>query len=129
MMSQMGATMNCTLASWPGCKPGTKEGPCLAAQRGPPNLFGPLQLWSKPQPGGAAAVFINSQGSTWGNQQEQASTVASFKASEIPGLKQSSSYTVRDVWNHTDLPNANGNITTDPIAPGDSRMYLLTPAK
>jgi hypothetical protein len=126
MMSQMGATMNCTLASWSGCHPGTKEGPCLAAQRAPPNLFGPMQLWSKPQPGGAAAVFINSQGSTWGNQND-ATTAASFKASEIPGLKQSASYKVRDVWNHTDLPNTNGDFATDAIAPGDSRMYLLTP--
>lgn len=35
-------------------------GPCLVPRRGAPNKYGPLQLWSKPQPGGTAAVFIQS---------------------------------------------------------------------
>ena len=35
-------------------------GPCMVPRRGAPNKYGPLQLWSKPQPGGTAAVFIQS---------------------------------------------------------------------
>ena len=100
-------------------------------QRGSPNLFGPMQLWSKPQPNGAAAVFINNQGSTWGNN-NAGFTVASFKPSELPGLKQSAAgYTVKDLWNHTSLPGVQGkgdaSITTDAIHAGDSRFYLVTP--
>eukprot|EP01045_Picozoa_sp_COSAG04_P003440 COSAG04_NODE_140_length_23600_cov_1779.264414_8_plen_50_part_00 len=36
---------------------------------------------------------------------------------------------VRDIWNRSDLPDATGSVTTDEIAPGDSRFYLLSPAK
>ena len=37
-------------------------GPCLVPQRGPPNKYGPLQLWSKPQPG--AGTLTNMDYST-----------------------------------------------------------------
>ena len=125
LVSQMGALYNSS-----GQKPGTPTGPCLVPQRGAPNLFGPLQLWSKPQPNGAAAVFINSQGSTWGNNGVDGA-VASFKPSEIPGLRQGApSYKVRDIWNRADLPAWKGDAPyeTGAIAAGDSRLYLLTPA-
>ena len=57
---------------------------------------------------------------------------ASFKPSELPGLKQSAAgYTVKDLWNHTSLPGVQGksdaSITTDAIHAGDSRFYLVTP--
>ena len=44
--------------------------PIQVPQRGPPNMFGPLQLWSKPQPGGATAVFVQSTSTTWGNNKQ-----------------------------------------------------------
>ena len=50
-------------------------------------MFGPLQLWSKPQPGGGAAVLVASIGSTWGNDNTR-SSAATFALSEIPGLPQ-----------------------------------------
>jgi hypothetical protein len=103
------------------------DGPCLAARRGSPNIFGPLQLWSKPQPRDTAAVFIQATGSTWGNNNVDHS-VASFELAEIPGLPAGTTKVhVRDIWNRADLPDAVETITTDPIAPGDSRFYLLTP--
>ena len=70
--------------SWATDPPTDVDGPCLVPQRGPPNMFGPLQLWSKPQPGGAA-VLVASIGSTWGNDNTR-SSAATFALSEIPGL-------------------------------------------
>ena len=73
--------------SWATDPPTDVDGPCLVPQRGPPNMFGPLQLWSKPQPGGGAAVLVASIGSTWGNDNTR-SSAATFALSEIPGLPQ-----------------------------------------
>ena len=129
IVSQMG------VEAWRSSKSWTKDpppsgtaGPCLVPQRGPPNKYGPLQLWSKPQPGGTAAVFIQSTMSTWGNNND-AHSVATFTLAEIPGLPAGTkTVKVRDIWNHVDLADVSGEMSTDLIAPGDSRFYLLTPA-
>ena len=62
-------------------------------------MFGPLQLWSKPQPGGGAAVLVASIGSTWGNDNTR-SSAATFALSEIPGLPQVSKQRLRslELW-------------------------------
>ena len=132
LVSQMGVYTWKSQQKWP--KPGVPvpagvAGPCFAPQRGPPNKFGPLQLWSKPQPDGAVAVFVQSTGSTWGNA-GQANAVATIKLSELPGLAVGTTKVkVRDLWNHADLPDASGGeVVSDPIDEGDSRFYLLTPA-
>lgn len=130
LMSQMGAQLRHarrTQQHPPADASVVANGPCLAAQHGSPNIFGPMQLWSKPQPQHSAAVFIQATGSTWGNNNFEYS-VASFELAEIPGLPATTSRVhVRDIWNHVDLPDAENTISTDPIAPGDSRFYLLTP--
>ena len=54
-------------------------------QRGSPNYFGPLQLWSKPQPGGAVAIFVQSTTCTWGNE-GQGGAIAAVQLSELPRL-------------------------------------------
>ena len=84
LVSQMGAVAWSQGHSWATDPPAGVDGPCLVPQRGPPNMFGPLQLWSKPQPGGAA-VLVASIGSTWGNDNTR-SSAATFALSEIPGL-------------------------------------------
>ena len=59
----------------------------------------------------------------------RADSIATFSLDEIPGLpKGTQKVKVRDIWNHADLPDATREISTDLIAPGDSRFYLLTPA-
>lgn len=107
--------------------PQSADGPCLVPQRGPPNKFGPLQLWSKPQPGGAVAVFVQSTGTTWGNE-GQAGATATIQLSELPGMAPGTTKVkVRDIWGKQDLPDATKEVRTDPIDAGDSRFYLLTP--
>jgi|EP01047_Picozoa_sp_COSAG01_P058496 hypothetical protein len=132
LVSQMGVHTWKSQQKWP--KPGVPvpagvAGPCFAPQHGPPNKFGPLQLWSKPQPDGAVAVFVQSTGSTWGNA-GQPGAAATIKLSELPGLAAGTTKVkVRDLWNHADLPDASdGEVVSDPIDEGDSRFYLLTPA-
>eukprot|EP01046_Picozoa_sp_COSAG06_P104361 COSAG06_NODE_50552_length_318_cov_0.570776_1_plen_100_part_01 len=60
-------------------------------------MFGPLQLWSKPQPGGGAAVLVASIGSAWGNDNTR-SSAANFALSEIPGLPQVSKQRLLSLW-------------------------------
>jgi len=38
------------------------DGLCVAGRRGVPNPYGPLQLWSKPLKGNAAAVLLANRG-------------------------------------------------------------------
>ena len=86
-----------------------------------------IQLWSKKQPGGRAAVLVVNSGSAWGNEGQ---TIGSFNfsLSEIPGLAPDvKTVAVRDVWNGKDLGEATGVVTTDAIVPGDNRLYLLAP--
>ena len=86
-----------------------------------------IQLWSKAQPSGTAAVLVINIGSTWGNA---AQTIGSFNfsLSEIPGLaSEVKTVTVREVWSGKDLGEATGVVTTDAIMPGDNRLYLLAP--
>ena len=133
LVSQLGVQTWAKQNNYP--KPGTMPvpagtaGPCLAPQRGPPNKFGPLQLWSKPQPGGSVAVFVQSTGSTWGNSGQGGASMT-IKLSELPGLAAGTTKVkVRDLWKRVDLPDASGGqIISDPIDEGDSRFYLLTPA-
>jgi hypothetical protein len=127
LVSQMGAQLRNAAAGAKKPVPAVADGPCLVARRGSPNIFGPMQLWSKPQPQHSAAVFIQATGSTWGNNNVEDSA-ATFTLAEIPGLPAGTQKVhVRDIWNHADLPDAEGTISTDPIEPGDSRFYLLTP--
>jgi hypothetical protein len=73
------------------------------------------------------SICLTWQGSTWGNNNVNDAT-ATFTLAEIPGLAAGTTQvTVRDIWNHVDLPDVTGTMTTDLIAPGDSRFFLLTP--
>ena len=88
-----------------------------------------LQLWSKPQPGGAAAVLVLSIGSTWGNHPQDVPSVT-VNLAKIAGLANpAGKFKVRDIWNHADLPAASGGeLITGPIKGGDSAFFLITPA-
>ena len=71
---------------------------------------------------------IQSTGSTWGNNNVYDADFT-FTLNEIPGLPEGTKKVkVRDLWNHVDLPDVSGGMTTDLIKPGDSRFFLLTPA-
>ena len=84
-----------------------------------------MQLWSKPQPGGAVAVFVQSTASAWGNE-GRAGATATVKLSELPGLAAGTTKVkVRDIWARRDLPDATGGeVLTGPIDAGDSVFYL-----
>ena len=91
-----------------------------------PNDFGPLQLWTKPQPGGAAAVFINNVGATWGDF-PQVVPPQTIKLTDIGGIDATKAFKVRDIWNHADIAHVSGELVTPHIPEGDSLFYLLTP--
>ena len=99
---------------------------CIVAKHGRSNQFGPLQLWFKPQPGNAAAVFIQNTGNTWGSH-GQDQVPLTIELAELPGVDPSMTYKVRDIWKHADLPSITKELVTDYINLGDSRFYLLTP--
>ena len=71
------------------------NGQCVAALRGKPSPYGPMQLWAKPLVGGAVAVLLANRGSS----QDPAVSVT-VDLSELPGLKSSEAYRVRDLWKH-----------------------------
>eukprot|EP00928_Gymnodinium_smaydae_P012041 TRINITY_DN14393_c0_g8_i1.p1 TRINITY_DN14393_c0_g8~~TRINITY_DN14393_c0_g8_i1.p1 ORF type:complete len:574 (-),score=60.91 TRINITY_DN14393_c0_g8_i1:567-2246(-) len=77
------------------------------------------QLWMKPQPNGAAAIFAFSTGS-WPS--------VSFEVDLVKlGLTDGMRYAVRDIWNHVDLAQVSGKLSTGAISNHDSVFYLLTP--
>lgn len=99
-------------------------GRCLAARHGVPNPFGPLQLWSKPLPGGAAAVLVM-------HRDAAGDPVPVFvPLADLPGLdlKLGTKVGVRDLWAKKDLPplDADGTLEIS-VAGGDSTFLLLAP--
>lgn len=81
------------------------------------------QLWAKPQPRGAVAVFALNAGS--------ATTVAlEISLEKDLGLPAAGTYGVRDIWSHVARPDAlpgSGVLLTGPIKNHDSKFFLLTP--
>jgi len=78
------------------------------------------QVWAKPQPGEAMAVFV-------------VNSLLSSKAFEIDLNKDLNmtgrSYHVRDLWGRQDLPGIVAKtLVVDPVVNHDSRMYLVKPA-
>jgi hypothetical protein len=80
-----------------------------------------LQLWAKPQPKGAVAVYVinNHQSNTYTNIEVALAAV---------GVK-SASATARDIWAREDLPAVKGGVLKlETLWPRDSAFVLLTPA-
>ncbi|CAE7201561.1 Slc12a5 [Symbiodinium sp. CCMP2592] len=90
---------------------------CVRALHGLPTAFGPLQLWAKPQPEGAAVLLLN-RGSA-------AMLSAQVELSEL-GLEPARNYRVRDLWARRDLRPVSGSITME-AASGDSQLLHLAP--
>ena len=84
----------------------------------PPAYSENYQVWAKPLPNAAVAVFVLSNGVT-------TPQAVPFTFTEV-GLKATTA-TVRDVWGHKDLPDASGSFSTDSFGGVDSRFYVLTP--
>ena len=80
------------------------------------------QAFSKPLPGGAAAVLVLNHG-------HGVLPAMDLPLAGIPGLQPSSaSFTVRDAYAHTDLPPATGGLLHIPdIQSHDSVFYKLAP--
>jgi len=78
------------------------------------------QLWAKPQPGGAVAVFAFNAGTA---------ASASFEIDLVHdlGLQVRRNYSVRDIWAHKDMLAVHGALSTGVIANHDSRFYVLKP--
>lgn len=103
-----------------------KDNVCIAARNTTPTPDpspvgeNVVQLWTKPQPNGAMAVFfISSQDSTGKNS----SYTVTFKELNIT----TSSASVRDIWQHKDLGVFQNQFTTDVFGGLDSRFYLVSP--
>ena len=106
-------------------------GQCMAAQRGKPSPYGPMQLWAKPLEGGALAILLANRGSAGGAEAD--AVAATVSLSELPGGlgKAGAKYTVRDLWAHKDVPVAgvlseDGALTLK-AAPQGSEFYVITP--
>mmetsp|Transcript_69541 Transcript_69541/g.148735 ORF Transcript_69541/g.148735 Transcript_69541/m.148735 type:complete len:743 (+) Transcript_69541:45-2273(+) len=134
-----------SLAPGESCDPNIRPGPtqsfsigdgsmlragaqCVAARHGSPSPFGPLQLWAKPQPGGAVAVLLlnrNVPGDT-------AILGATVELAELPGLALPTTpggrVRVRDIWARQDrAPLEVGDPLHLSAAAGDSQFLLLAP--
>lgn len=111
-----------------------------------PAQIGAQQVWAKPQPGGAWAIFLlNSNNSTAMHSKIPLSALnisSSIEHTADHSSSSSSSYsagagtgavTVRDIWARKTLPSSpaiisQGMFTPPAIPPYDSAFYLLTPA-
>lgn len=97
-------------------------GQCLVArENGPSPDSGKIQLWAKPQPRGALAVFLLSN-------QDVTATNASVVVDLVHDLNMTGPVTIRDVWNHQDLGTHSGTFATDAFGYHDSRFYVVSPA-
>jgi len=103
------------------CTSGSGHDPrCASAESGSPSGTGVLQVWAKPQPKNAMAIFVIN-----GANEAPAQVVTlTFKTFNMT----SSSYAARDIWNHKDLGTFSTQFVTDAINGYDSRFYLFTPA-
>lgn len=83
----------------------------------------PLQLWAKPQPGGAIAVFLVNMLTPWAHS---AVSVTVHFAKEL-GLKSGATYSIRDVWRRSDV--GVGKSLSVQLDGYDSVLFLLSPKK
>jgi len=101
------------------------ETQCIAALRGEPSPFGPIQLWAKPLAGGSVAMLLAHRGGG-----DEPATTVRVDLNELPQIG-SGTYIARDVWQHADVPNAIINGThMDLVVKGQgSVFYVLRPTK
>lgn len=102
-------------------------GQCMAALRGKPSPYGPMQLWAKPLQGGAVAVLLANRGTTGDVVQ------ATVSLAELPGgLGAGSKYTIRDLWKHQHVSTvgvlSDGGFLTMKAAPQGSEFFVITPS-
>eukprot|EP01044_Picomonas_judraskeda_P003701 COSAG03_NODE_311_length_9123_cov_2.643506_8_plen_435_part_00 len=102
-------------------------GQCMAALRGAPSPYGPMQLWAKPLQGGAVAVLLANRGTTGGVVE------ASVSLADLPGGLGTAGvkYTIRDLWMHRTIPSAgvlsaDGSLTMK-APPQGSEFFIITP--
>ena len=80
-----------------------------------------MQIWAKPQPGGAAAIFVvNADASS-------SSLDFAISLSEL-GMVGVTSAQVRDIWNHRDLDVAIDQVTGS-VTARDSIFLLISPIR
>lgn len=128
------------LASGQDCDPSRRPGPtqtisfgtvggfhagalCAAVRHGRPSPFGPLQLWAKPQPGGAVAIALLNRASTG-----SPTVMVDVPLKDLPGLPLRKRVLVRDIWERHDLLPVEGIALSVSVQGGDSRLLLLKPA-
>jgi hypothetical protein len=103
--------------------------PCLAAQTAiPPLLAGPIQVWAKPQPSGAVAVFVVHMGQMESSIPHTNQTVT-ISFARIPWMKAAQKYKVRDLHSRQDLGGEHLDHWTldSPLMPVASRMLMFSP--
>ena len=82
-----------------------------------------MQIWAKPQPAGAIAMYILHSGV------DETPTNVTVELGRVPWYDARQSYLVRDVYARADLGTARGaSYALRPLlAPRSSRMLLFTP--
>jgi len=81
----------------------------------------PVQVWVKPQPKGALAVYVVNPVANSTN----ADVEVSFADLGLP--QSAATATVRDIWSRSDLATATGSVLKASVPAMDSVFYLLTP--
>lgn len=97
---------------------------CVAGRHGAPSSFGPMQMWTKPLPGGALALVLLNRAKT-----DSRAVDVSVELKDLPGFESHTStpVRVRDVWTRKDLGKLKGEALQLVVPGGDSRFILLTP--
>eukprot|EP00041_Stephanoeca_diplocostata_P026304 m.706433 g.706433 ORF g.706433 m.706433 type:complete len:827 (+) comp22932_c0_seq5:8-2488(+) len=122
---------------------------CVVPQHGVPDKYGPMQMWAKPQLHGASAVVVLNLMKPSSRSTTSTGVAVSIDFASLPfgdvrvsstvnstasvtrgteGFLAPDKYRVRDIHAKHDVPNGpfSTSFTTDVIAPGDSRFYLIS---
>ena len=83
-----------------------------------PTIAGNAEVWGGPLSGGDYVVGLLNRG------KERRELHADFTAFEIPGLGQTSSFLVTDLWQQTTLGKATGAVNAS-VPPHDMVLYRL----
>ena len=93
---------------------------CVASRATSPGGGTTVQIWAKPQPDGAVAVFVL-------NAAAHDDIKVKIQFADV-GLAPDATVNVRDVWARADVGQAKGEYSPPPIGAHDSALLMLSPS-
>ena len=93
---------------------------CIASRVTSPGGGTTAQIWAKPQPDGAVAVFVL-------NAAAHDDIEVTINFADV-GLAPDATVNVRDVWARADVGQARGKYSPPPIGAHDSALLMLSPS-